>query len=137
MKNLLLLIFPVFCIISIVGCTTNTVSGNRMQSYRPTETEIENADYGTYPENWEEIIKDFMATILKDPYSAQYRFKKEPIKSFESGKDLASTKFYYLVLAMINAKNSYGGYVGEVLFVFHIRNGKVIDYVKMDGLKLF
>ena len=42
-------------------------------------------------------------------------------------------KFGYVVCAYINAKNSYGGYVGNRMSYFMIKNDRVIDASHGDG----
>lgn len=91
----------------------------------PTHDQLTNADYGPYPENYEQRITDYFSNILIDPYSAQYRFhrpyqgwiKKAPILG--GGVD----QFGWMVRVWVNAKNRFGGYVGEKHHMFFFRNG--------------
>lgn len=95
--------------------------------YQPTTEELAVADYGTYPANYQDIIKNFMQGRLKDPESARYRFK-EPRKGYTAARKRDDVIYVYRVDAYINAKNSYGGYIGEHNYVFDIRNGKIVWY---------
>lgn len=109
MKN----IFSLFILfLFITGC-----------AIKPTQQELESADYGNYPENYEGIIKSHMNTVLKDPYSAQYRFLNSPRKAWNGW---GGTKFGYVVCVNINAKNGFGGYTGEKLYYFLLKNNVVI-----------
>jgi len=96
---------------------------------RVSDTITMNADYGEYPENYQEIVKTAMVDLLKDPYSAQYRFKTEPFKAYlrEAPINGGDPFMYgYMVYVDVNAKNSFGGYVGWKEYRLLIRNGKVV-----------
>jgi hypothetical protein len=110
--SLRLLIFIGFFVLS--GC-----------SIAPTQEELKNADYGAYPDDYEEIIKNYMVTVLIDPESARYRYLNKPRTGWRRVEGL---KFGYLICAYVNAKNHYGGYAGEHLFYFMIKNGNVINH---------
>jgi hypothetical protein len=90
----------------------------------PTQKQIDAADYGTYPANYEEIIKAYMGSILKDPESAKYQFLNAPKQGWNS---VGGLKFAYIVCVNINTRNSYGGYTGNQMSHFMIKNGLVID----------
>ena len=102
----------------LLGCAT------------PTQQELAAADYGSYPADFETIIKSYMQATLKDPESARYQFLNSP-KSGWNG--FGGVKYGYVVCVRINAKNSYGGYVGNRMSYFMIRNGRVIDASHGDG----
>jgi hypothetical protein len=72
----------------------------------PTQQELAEADYGSYPSDYEQIIKNYMFTVLKDPESARYQFLNAPKTAWSSG--FGEKKFGYVVCAYINAKNSFG-----------------------------
>lgn len=105
--------------LAIAGCATP-----------PSQQELESADYGAYPVSYEQIIKNRMSTILKDPDSAQYRFLNTPKTGWNS---FGGKKFGYIVCVNINAKNSYGGYVGYRMSYFMIKNDLIIDSAHGDG----
>lgn len=114
-KHIVLTLLPfIFC-----GCATP-----------PTQEELSSADYGQYPADYENIIKGYMRTILKDPDSARYQFLNTPKTGWNG---FGGKKFGYVVCAYINAKNSYGGYVGNRMSHFMIKNGRVIDASHGDG----
>lgn len=121
----LLIVSLLVSMVAFIGCATYTIAVD----YQPTPDEIATADYGGFPSDYQQIIKDFMQTRLKDPYSAQYRFDREPHKSYVSASTRERTIFCYRESVHINAKNSYGGYTGEHDYSFYIRDGEVIDYI--------
>jgi hypothetical protein len=61
---------------------------------------------------------------LKDPESA--RFEPKVLAARKSNGDIAACR-------MVNAKNSYGGYVGMSPFIATLRDGKVIDSATASG----
>lgn len=66
------------------------------------------------------LIGPALAKGLKDPDSAKFSWGKVP-------KQMPPAEFYYC--GMVNAKNSYGGYVGEKPFVamFFVLNNKILS----------
>lgn len=97
---------------------------------RPTQQEIESADYGPYPVEYEQIIKNYMQGILKDPSSATYQFLGSPRSGWNG---MGGKKFGYMVCVNINAKNSFGGYTGNRMSYFMIHYGRVIYASHGDG----
>lgn len=77
---------------------------------RPTQ----NTYYGNPPQAYEQTIKSSFEQTLKDPESARYRIGK-PVKAYRNtglfyGGNISWSG--YLVDVQVNAKNSFGGYVG-------------------------
>jgi hypothetical protein len=89
-----------------------------------------NADYGQYPSNFEDLVRQWASANLKDPDSARYGRISKPRKEYM----VANLKnvFGHSVCASINAKNSYGGYAGSQTYWFMIRNGKVERVQNID-----
>ncbi|WP_413496361.1 hypothetical protein [Morganella psychrotolerans] len=96
MKNIFIILVALF----ISGCVA-----------KPTMIEEQHADYGDKPskELYEAKVKAYQESRLKDPMSAVYSFS-EPRKGWciFNGK----VNFGWIVDYTLNAKNSYGGYVG-------------------------
>lgn len=96
----------------------------------PSQVAISNADYGTLPADYQQQIKSHMASILKDPESARYSFEP-PFKGYSQDGSLSSTSggvmYGQIVGVQVNAKNSYGGYTGNQLYVFMFSNGMMYD----------
>ncbi len=96
----------------------------------PTAAEQAAADYGAPPTNYAQAIQVYFQQTLKDPSSIQYGEVTQPVQGFYSIKDALISggqvhrHYGWLVRATINAKNSYGGYVGfkTYTFVFHGEN---------------
>jgi hypothetical protein len=93
----------------------------------PTAQQIENADYGPYPDGYEAIAKRYMERTLKDPASAQYGTFTAPWRGYLSF--MGATKFGYSTCVTYNAKNSYGAYTGFTQAYFLINNGSVIEFI--------
>jgi hypothetical protein len=87
---------------------------------KPTKAELESASYGTYPTGYEAAIRQHMSRTLKDPDSARYQILNPPKAYFHRG--MAG----YFVCANINAKNSFGAYVGNRMGYFIFREGSII-----------
>ena len=92
-----------------------------------TPEEIKNADYGSYPSNYESIVKGYFNQVAKDPDSLKYRTISNPRKSFVN--DFGEHKFGYMSCATVNGKNSYGAYVGYKTTGILIKNGQIIHIV--------
>ena len=100
---------------SLVSCVT-----------MPTQQEISNADYGAYPNDYQEIIKNNMEKLLFDPYSVVYSNWRGPAQGYSGGRFI-QTAFGYRVCVDINAKNRMGGYVGNKLHYFLIHDGRIVQ----------
>lgn len=96
----------------------------------PSQVEISSANYGSLPEDYQQQIKNYMASALKDPESARYTFEP-PFKAYSQDGSMASTSggviYGYASGVQVNAKNSYGGYTGNQLYVFMFSNGVMYD----------
>ena len=56
-----------FALVAVLaGCASKPVT------WRPSATDIETADYGAYPHDYESIIKGWYPRNLKDPDSARF-----------------------------------------------------------------
>ena len=88
-------------------------------------------DLGSPPVGYEDAIKKHFEKTLKDPESARYRIGK-PIKAYANnglidGGNIAWRG--YMVDVQVNAKNSFGGYVGfKPYMVFFSGNSVVRVY---------
>jgi starvation-inducible outer membrane lipoprotein len=96
----------------------------------PTQQEIDAADYGVSIEqaDAEAKAKEVFARTLKDPYTAQLAFG-QLYKGYSLSAPINGRKaeYGYMLDVMVNAKNSYGGYVGAKPYRFMFRNGRLID----------
>lgn len=77
------------------------------------------------PTNFQNILPTEIKSNLKDPYSAQINLHSGP--KFTSYRPGFFADYYgYGVCYSVNAKNSYGGYVGERLFMFIMDGDKIL-----------
>lgn len=91
----------------------------------PSRQELDNADYGPFPDHYKESIKDYMDRVLKDPDSAKYDFYKTPVKAWHRG---AGANLYgWATCVGINSKNSFGGYTGSLPSYFFIQENVVME----------
>jgi hypothetical protein len=110
-------------ILILTGCTTMPVPNAA-------------ADYGAPPTNYVVAVHAYFDSTMKDPTSVQYRDISQPTKGYvaHGGGVLASKYVTYGwdVKATINAKNSYGGYVGFKTYTFLFRGDKIADKLSPD-----
>ena len=97
----------------------------------PTETEISDADYGEYPENYESIVKTYYSYHLTHPNSAEYGNISKP-KRYWLGNELDDVYYGYLVCAEVNYRNMLGKDTGFLKHALLIHNDIVVKYVE-DG----
>ena len=91
-----------------------------------------NADYGDYPDNYQQLIKEYFEARLFDPYSAKYNYSK-PIKGYTRKAPVLGGgvhEFGYVVIVWVNAKNRMGGYVGSKRYSMFIKNGQVSKIIR-------
>ena len=91
----------------------------------PTQQDIANADYGEYPSDLERIVTDHLKNVLFDPDSLknlQITGLRKGWSHTNYGKDII---YGYWVDVSCNAKNRFGGYIGQKSYCAFIRNGHV------------
>lgn len=83
-------------------------------------------------ENVEAIVRDGLRRFLKDPSSADLRITKGPFLGTVTTKHVTETG--YLACGELNAKNSYGAFVGvkDYLFVIDPQSGQVKPLERLD-----
>jgi hypothetical protein len=96
---------------------------------------VGDANYGSpiSQEDAEARATAFMKTYLKDPLSAQYDWR--PVKPAWIHMQPTAFKpriYGYALEALINSKNSYGGYVAFTPFRFFFQNGRVVQVAQFD-----
>ncbi len=93
-----------------------------------------NADYGTYPADYEAVVTVYMEKTLKDPESVRYReFSKPRKEHIITNIDAKEATYGYSVCVLVNAKNSYGGYTGNHQYWFFLRDGKIVRSQDVDS----
>lgn len=76
---------------------------------------------GPAPENYKEVIKEYMLRTLLDPYSIRNASITEPFPD-----PLPFTKGWAVCVEM-NAKNGYGAYAGLQRVGYEFERGKIVD----------
>jgi hypothetical protein len=114
MKKLLTVLLCIVTIFALSACPR-----------QPTVQEQTAADYGPFPENYEELIIGEMKHRLFDPYSAQYDFLGPPTRGYHAESFGGDITYGYSGAVLINAKNRFGAYVGATKFGYLIRYGRV------------
>lgn len=95
--------------------------------YYGTET-VAGANYGSQitQEEAQAQARAFMKTYLKDPMSAQYDWDTLKPAWIHMVPTAFNPRVYgYALEALVNAKNSYGGYAGFTPFRFFYRDGQL------------
>lgn len=90
------------------------------------------AEYGRPPQNYEDTIRAQFEQVLKDPESARYRFG-HPVKAYANeGLAYGGNVSWvgYLVDVQVNAKNSFGGYVGFKPYMMFFSGDRVVRYLE-------
>ncbi|EIZ2434192.1 hypothetical protein CWR40_004270 [Cronobacter sakazakii] len=120
MKKALLAIVMATSALAITGCAPKP----------PSQVEISTANYGSLPSDYQQQIKNYMGSTLKDPESARYTFQPT-YKGYSQDGAMASSggkvTYGYVAPVLVNAKNSYGGYTGNHLYVFMFSNGVMYE----------
>ena len=92
----------------------------------PTREQVKDAYYGPYPENGEELIKNYMKNVLDDPQSAVYEFR-ETFKGYgNSWSEYPYGKVEFGWVFVVYIKNRFGGHVGFKPHKFVIRDNEIV-----------
>lgn len=118
MKRLIILILAV-AVLGVAGC-----------AIQPSQEELDTAYYGSYPDDYENIVKQQGVEVrFFDPESARYKFEEKPVKGwFVTGFMGSKKHFGYRGIVWINAKNRMGGYTGFQKCVYVIHDGNLIYF---------
>ena len=118
MKKTMLLLLAM---VMFGGCSTPS------ESVQLTET-----DYGSYPNNYEQIVKKYFEMRLSDPSSAQYDFSASPSKGYTrkvplDGGDI--DKVGWIVVVLVISKDRMGGYGRGKKYTLLISYDRVIEEI--------
>ncbi len=91
---------------------------------KPTPEQLANANYGSYPSDYKDVIQNYFARVLIDPYSAVYSEWRGPAQGYVY--DMSGVYFGYRVCVEVNAKNRMGGYTGSAPYFIIINNGHIL-----------
>jgi hypothetical protein len=100
------------------GCSTSP----------PTKEQLESVNYGPKPDNYQQIIRDYLRNRLTDPTAAIIDFKAGPTEMYQKDTFVRDLQFGWAVCVMVNDKNTRGAYEGFTPAVYYIRNGKVVAH---------
>ena len=113
-------LLPLLLAVSLCSCATVAA---------PSSEDLATADYGgaISQTDAENLAKDLMSALLKDPYSAVYTCST-PEKGWRNDDIFAKYKkhYGYVMHCMINAKNSFGAYGGAKPYDFVINSGQIV-----------
>jgi hypothetical protein len=84
------------------------------------------AVYGDYPKNYQEIITNWLATVLVDAPSAQIEWVSAPKPTALQDKKTGKRLVGYLVEFKVNSRNRFGAFTGMQKHGALIRDGNVI-----------
>ena len=112
--------------VAIVGLVAATALLDGCSTSPPTKEQLESVNYGPKPDNYQEIIRDYLRNRLTDPTAAIIDYKAGPTQMYQKDAVFRDLQFGWAVCAMVNDKNSYGAYTGFNAGVYFIRNGKVV-----------
>lgn len=85
---------------------------------------LDTADVGAAPKNYKSLVENAIRNQLKDPDSARFSDMTPPRKEvMVENKEFV---YGYATCVNVNAKNSYGGYVGKQLYWVFMRNNEVL-----------
>ena len=108
----------------LTACGSNPTKVNRdLTDVKPSNPQVE--------------AKAFLAKQLKDPSSATYRFEELRVEECRRTSIMGFPFKVWALTVYVNAKNSYGGYVGEKETKVFFSKGKAMDFAqRRDGKRL-
>jgi len=92
----------------------------------PTQEEMAKFDYGPRPDDYQKLIRDFLASKLHDPAGAIVEFKAGPRELFQQDTALRTRQYGWGVCVFVNDRDSKGALEGAYPMVFFIRDGKIV-----------
>ena len=102
--------------VALGGCDTSP----------PSKEQRESVNYGPKPDNYQDIIRDYVRPRLTDPTAAIIDYKAGPNQMYQKDAVVRELQFGWAVCAMVNDKNTRGAYTGFYPAVYFIRDGKVV-----------
>lgn len=105
----------------------------------PGPSQEKEADYGAFPDNYQDIARTYLMAELRDPSSIDIQNISKPMKRW-IGDKFTGIGYGYLVCVEVNSKNIFGNLTGLRKDALLIRDDAVIDYIKdgelISGMKL-
>ena len=106
---------PFLFILAMTGCDTTV-----------TKAEMDTADYGPQPRNYQDEIKGYLGLRLVDPKAAIVEFRAGPQKLYNRGTPVRGEQYGWGVCVWVNDKNKAGAYDGFYPMTFILRNEKIV-----------
>jgi hypothetical protein len=101
-------------------------STNAPGAPKPRKASVE-PDYGAAPgESAKAAIQQYMRRAQDENYTAQYRYVNVPVKGSHGGWTDTPVAYGYVMCVWTSARTSDGGYAGEQLNFFLIKNDAVV-----------
>ena len=95
------------------------------QSPPLTPEEIAALDYGPRPQNYEQLVLDFLQARMNDPSFAMIEIKAGPAPLYQTDTFSRERQYGWGVCVMVNQRDPRGFYAGYPM-VIYIRDGKVV-----------
>jgi hypothetical protein len=115
MKKVALLIVVAFCTARVVSAQTGIME-------IPADPKL----HGEYPKNYQEIITNWLQTVLVDGPSARIEWVSGPKPGTMPEKKNGNALFGYLVEFKLNSRNRFGAYTGMQKKTVLIHDGQII-----------
>ena len=99
------------------------------QHYQISMREVRAENYGEYPKDYQQRIRQYLDNTLLDAGSARVRFTTPPRKVLQLWRTQAGlqSKAYYAACVEVNAKNAYGGYTGWQTHRYRFHKGGLME----------
>jgi hypothetical protein len=113
-----------------IGLTILLLTGCATTSGRPTAEQLANNTFAECPNDYQQMIKQRLSADLIDPSNVWFRFSRPE-------KYVYRAQYGHVVSVGVNAKNRFGGYIGEQLHEFMcFPNGSVREINETEnGMK--
>ncbi len=92
----------------------------------PTQEEMKAQNYGPRPENYEQLIRDYLKPRLTDPIKAIVEFRAGPKELYQQPTSLRDLQYGWGVCVWINDLTTRGTFEGYYPMVFFIRDGRIV-----------
>jgi len=96
------------------------------QSPPLTSEQIAALDYGPRPENYEQIVRDYLKPRLNEPTFAVIEFKAGPTPLYQKDVLLRERQYGWAVCVMVNERDPRGIYLGFYPMVVYVRRGEAV-----------
>jgi hypothetical protein len=115
MKSMALLLMLGFCAVRSLSAQTGTL-----------DVGADPKLHGPYPTNYQEIITNWLQTVLVDAPSAKIEWGSAPKPGSMPEKKNGPPLFGYLVQFKLNSRNRFGAYTGMQKKTVLIHDGQVV-----------